>query len=70
MKSMRPAMITIALMLVTASSWAFTIPPAARGSKTISMNVEAGPLELTITKKDLNIYEGAVSYTHLRAHET
>lgn len=48
-----------ALLLAGAQACAFTIPPAVRGSMTISLNVEAGPLELTVTKQDLNIYEGA-----------
>ncbi len=36
---------------------AASLPPAVRGGTTIMLQVEPGPLEVTVLKRDLNIYE-------------
>ncbi|MGD9495473.1 MAG: BNR-4 repeat-containing protein [Armatimonadota bacterium] len=48
-------------LLIVALSWTAaqgaSLPPAVRGGKTILLQVEPGPLEVTVLKRDLNIYE-------------
>lgn len=56
--AMRSGFLAALVVATLAQAHAFTIPPAARGAMTVSLDVERGPLELTVTKQDLNIYEG------------
>ncbi len=53
----------LALIMVASSVWAVTIPPAARGGKVVSLQVPAGTLTITVSKRDLNIYEGPDTLT-------
>jgi hypothetical protein len=57
----RPAVLfaTAALLILSAiSSAALEIPPVIRGSGTVLMMPDPGPLTMTFSKRDLNIYEG------------
>ncbi len=57
----RPAVVfaTAALLILSAlSSPALEIPPVIRGSGTVLMMPDPGPLTITFGKRDLNIYEG------------
>ncbi|MFP4248646.1 MAG: hypothetical protein ACLFU7_03240, partial [Armatimonadota bacterium] len=50
---------TAALLIIsTISSPALEIPPVIRGSGTVLMMPDPGPLTMTFSKRDLNIYEG------------
>ncbi len=53
-----PVLCLLAIALCWATAHAATLPPAARGSKTLLLQVEPGPLSITLVKRDLNIYEG------------
>ncbi len=44
-------------MLVGIAAYGASLPPAVRGGKTIMLQVEPGPLMVTILKRDLNIYD-------------
>ena len=57
MYSSRPAAV-LALLMIASGAWAVTIPLAARGGKVVSMQVPVGTLTITVSKRDLNIYEG------------
>ncbi len=54
---------TVALLMIAGSAWAVTIPVAARGGKVVSLQAPAGTLTITVSKRDLNIYEGADTLT-------
>ena len=54
----RGVLITLAMLLIATSGWAATLPPSVRGGRMVYLQVEPGPLSLTVLKRDLNIYEG------------
>ncbi len=47
-----------AVITAASGAQAALLPPAARGAKTVLLQVEPGPLTVTMLKRDLNIYEG------------
>ena len=51
------ASVFIGLTVSASAPDAATIPPAVRGARTIYLRVEPGTLEITVLKRDLNIYE-------------
>ncbi len=53
----RLILITLAMLLIATSGWAATLPPAVRGDRTVYLDVEPGTLEITVLKRDLNIYD-------------
>jgi len=49
----------VAAAFCAATGHSATLPPVVRGAKTVLLQVEPGPLKLTLYKRDLNIYDGA-----------
>lgn len=52
------AVTALAAIIMVATACAATLPPAARGGKTVYIQAEEGPLQIEVSKRDLNIYEG------------
>ncbi|MFP3904849.1 MAG: BNR-4 repeat-containing protein [Armatimonadota bacterium] len=46
-------------LFATSVVGAATIPPVVRGEKVYTLRPEMGPLEITVSKRDMNIYEDA-----------
>ncbi|MBD3292635.1 MAG: hypothetical protein GF393_06895, partial [Armatimonadia bacterium] len=63
MSATRFALLACALAIITgfaaSAAQAATIPPVVRGEKVYTLLPEAGPLQITISKRDMNIYEDA-----------
>jgi len=53
------ALALLAAGFCVAVSHSATLPPVVRGAKIVLLQVEPGPLKLTLYKRDLNIYDGA-----------
>ncbi len=52
-------LLLVGMMLAAAQCWAAVLPTVVRGSRGILLLPEQGPLTIKVTKRDLNIYEGA-----------
>ena len=52
-----------AALLLVADLQAATLPTVVRGGRAVALRPEPGPLTIKVTKRDLNIYEGADELT-------
>ncbi len=53
-----PAVTAMVVILCALPSVAMDLPPVVRGSGTVLLMPEQGPLTMTFYKRDLNIYDG------------